>query len=442
MITRRNLLASGSALGAVSAASLATPINRAFAADHDVVVVGAGAAGIVAARELKALGKSVIVLEARARVGGRLHTERGLGAHYDAGAGFIHFSDRNPWTSIAQSVGIEARPGSWSGWNRSFVDGMPLSADEQGRRTAAFAEVARLIDDSDVDDEDMSFAEALVNASPEAKAIALQRSQMAMGEEPERLSVAEWQALWSGGNLVVPEGYGTLAEKAAEALPIRLSTPVTAIHWDGQGVRVETAGGTVTARAVIVTVPVGVLKKGGIRFVPRLPAFTQKALDGLSMGALTKIGLSIDPKLFPFEAEGGFSDMTAGSAMTVQMMPFGRPLILCSIGGDRARALCEAGEAAAVDHARNRVVAALGSDARKGIGAGKLAGWWTDPFSLGGYSVAKPGQFAQRDNLSRPVGGRIWFAGEANAGAASVTAGGAALSAMAAVKDITARIKA
>ena len=265
---------------------------------------------------------------------------------------------------------------------------------------------------------------------------------MAMGEEPQRLSVAEWQLLWSGGNLVVPEGYGTLAVKAAAALPIRLSTPVTTIHWDGSGVRVETAQGTLSARAVIVTVPVGVLKKGSIRFSPRLPSFTQKALDGLAMGALTKVGLAIDPKLFEFETDGGFSDMTDGSAMSVQMMPFGRPLLLCSLGGDKARMLCEAGEAAAVDHVIARVVAALGGDARKAIGAGKLAGWWTDPFSLGGYSVAKPGQLAQRDNLSRPVGGRIWFAGEANAGPASVTAGGAALAAQAAVKEISSRIKA
>jgi monoamine oxidase len=438
MMNRRELLVSGAAFGAVS---LARPVNRAFATDCDVIVVGAGAAGIVAARELRALGKSVLVLEARARVGGRLHTEQGLGAPYDAGAGFIHFSDRNPWTEMAASLGVEARPGSWSGWNRIFAKGVPLSAEEQSRRSVASAEVGRLIDDSDVDGSDMSFAQALAHASPDARLVALQRAQMAMGEEPDRLSVAEWQTLWGGSNLVVPEGYGTLAVKAAEGLPIRLSTPVTAIHWDGPGVRVETGSGALTARAVVVTVPVGVLKKGSIRFSPRLPAFTQKALDGLAMGALTKIGLAIEPKLFGHE-EGGFSDITDGSAMTVQMRPFGRPVIICNLGGDRARALCEAGEAAAVDHAVERVVAALGADARKGLGAGKLAGWWTDPWSLGGYSVAKPGRFAERDNLSRPVGGRIWFAGEANAGPASVTAGGAALAAQAAVREIAARIKA
>jgi monoamine oxidase len=439
MLTRRQITAGSLALGA---ATLAGARRRAFAADADVVVIGAGAAGIVAARELKAAGKTVIVLEARGRVGGRLHTERSLGAPYDAGAAYIHFSDRNPWTQLAQELKTETRPGSWAGWSRAFVEGRPLSAEQAGRRSAAFSEVSMLIDDRDVDDGDLTFADALATASPEARAVGLQRAQMAMGEQPDRLSVAEWQALWSGNNLVVPEGYGTLAERAAAGLAIRLGTPVTAIRWDGPGVAVETAGGAITARAAVVTVPVGVLKREGIRFSPKLPAATLKGLDALTMGALTKIGLSIDPALMPGEHDSGFSDLSADSAMTVQVKPFGHPLVVCHIGGDPARALCEAGEAAAVDHATNRLVSILGADVRKGIKAGRLAAWWTDPYARGGFSVAKTGRFADRELLSRPVGGRIWFAGEANAGPASVTAGGAALAGQAAAKDIAARLKA
>jgi monoamine oxidase len=437
--TRRSIAAGALALGA---ASLAGARRKAHAADVDVIVVGAGAAGIVAARDLKAAGKTVLVVEARDRVGGRLHTERSLGAPYDAGAAFIHFSDRNPWTLIAREVGIEARPGSWAGWSRGFAEGRPLSPEAMGRRGAAFSEVSTLIDDRDVDDGDLSFAQALANATPDARAVALQRAQMAMGEQPDRLSVAEWQALWSGGNLVVPEGYGTLAEKAAAGLNIRLNMPVTAIRWDGPGVIVETAGGNLSARAVVVTVPVGVLKRDAIRFTPKLPASTLKGLDALSMGALTKVGLAIDPALLPNETEGGLSDMSGGSAMTVQIRPHGHPLIVCHIGGDPARALCEAGEAAAIDHVTNRLANILGADARKAIKGGRLAGWWVDPYARGGFSVARIGRFADRELLSRPVGGRIWFAGEANAGPASVTAGGAAIAGQAAAKEIAARLKA
>lgn len=439
MITRRSF-AAGPAL--VAAAALTAQRNRAFAADVDVVVVGAGAAGIFAARELIRLGRSVQVVEARERAGGRLHTDRSLGAPFDAGAAFIHFSDKNPWTGLAAELGVTAEPGSWSGWSRLYVDGRPLDAEAQARRTAANREISELIDERDVDDADLSFAAAIARASPEARAIAAQRAQMAMGDEPERVSVAEWQALWGGGNLVVPEGYGALAERAAQGLPLRLSTPVTAIRWDGPGVRVETASGTISARAAIVTVPVGVLQKGGVAFTPRLPGPIQRALDGLTMGALSKIALKIDPERFRGDGQGGFSDTTAGSAMSVQILPFGRPLILCHIGGDAARTLNEAGEAAAVDHATKRVAAVLGGEFGRAVTGGRLAGWWSDPLARGSYSLARPGHFALRDQLSKPVGGRIWFAGEANAGPASVTAGGAALAGLAAAREISQRVKA
>jgi monoamine oxidase len=436
MIRRREMMIGSAALGA---ATLVAARRQAFAADVDVVIVGAGAAGIVAARELIKAGMSVQVVEARGRVGGRLftdhiHTEQGQGLAFDAGASYIHFSDRNPWTGLAQQLDVTAQAGGWNGWSRGFAEGVPLSADELNRRAAAFVEVSDLIDERDLDDDDMSFTDALSKASPEARAIALQRAQMAMGEEPGRLSVLEWQTLWSGSNLVVPDGYGTLAQKAAAGLPIRLETPVTAIHWEGPGVRVDTGSGSISARAVIITVPVGVLQRGGITFTPRLPALTQRALEGLDMGALTKIALAINPAKFDFGTEGSFTDVSQGSAMTVQVKPFGRPLLLAHLGGDMARALCEAGEAAAVDHVTQRLVKALGAVAGAAIIGARLANWWTDPYARGGYSVAKPGQFGMRDQLARPVGGRIWFAGDACAGAASVTAGGAALAAQAAVR--------
>jgi monoamine oxidase len=439
MFTRRRFLTASAAL---AAAALAGARRRAFAADVDVAVVGAGGAGIFAARELVALGRSVQIVEARGRVGGRLHTDRSLGAPFDAGAAYIHFAERNPWASLAAELGADAHPGSWGGWSRVFVDGRALDAEAQAKRAAASREMGELVDDRDVEDADLSFAAAVAGASPEARSIARQRAQMAMGEEPERVSVAEWQALWSGGNLVVPEGYGTLAEKAARNLPIRLATAATAIRWDGAGVRVETTSGAISARAAIVTVPVGVLQKGGIAFAPRLPAATLRALDGLAMGALTRIALAIDTARLAPEADSGFSDITGGSAMSVQMRPFGRPLILCNIGGDGARMLTEAGEAAAIDHATARVAAALGAEARAAITGGRLAGWWSDPFARGSYSLAKPGRFAARDQLAKPVGERIWFAGEATAGGASVTAGGAALSGLAAARAIAARLRA
>lgn len=434
-LSRRQLLAGGAAL------TLLAQRRKAYAADVDVAIIGAGAAGIGAARELKKLGKSFVLLEARQRAGGRLHTDRSLGPAFEAGAAFIHFSDRNPWTQIAAELGAEARPGSWAGWSRSFRDGKPLSGDQQAALGAAWSEVATLLDDVDAEERDLSFAQALAKASDAARAIGLQRAQMAMGEQPDRLSVREWQELWSGSNLVVPGGYGALAEKAAAPLGPRFGVTVQAVRWDGAGVVLATSQGTISARTAIITVSTGVLRSGAISFTPKLPYGIERALEGLPMGALTKIALKVEGDRFGLTANSGFSDLSGDAAMTVQAFPDDQGLIVAHLGGDPARRLTEAGEAAAIQHVTDRLAAILGEDFRKTVKGGRLAGWWSDPFARGAYSHALPGKYPLRETLAKPVGERIWFAGEASAGPASVTAGGATMAGERAAREIAAKIK-
>jgi monoamine oxidase len=436
--SRRTLLAGGAAL---AVAGLLAQRRQSFAADVDVAIIGAGAAGIGAARELTKLGKSYVLLEARQRAGGRLHTDRSLGPAFDAGAAFIHFSDRNPWTRIAEEFQVEARPGSWAGWSRSFRDGKPLSDDQQAAMGTAWSEVSTLIDDMDVEERDVSFTQALAKASEAARTIGLQRAQMAMGEEPAKLSVREWQELWSGSNLIVPGGYGALAEKAAQPLNPRLGVTVEAVRWDGPGVELTTSAGTIRAKTAIITVSTGVLRAGAIAFTPKLPATVERALEGLPMGALTKVALKVEGDRFGLAANSGFSDLSSGAAMTVQAFGQDQPLILAHLGGDTARRLTEAGEAAAIAHVTDRLAAILGEDVRKRVTGGRLSGWWADPFARGSYSHALPGRFNQREVLARPVGERLWFAGEATAGPASTTAGGATLAGERAAREIAAKIK-
>jgi monoamine oxidase len=434
-VSRRQLLAGGAVLG------LLAQRRAAFAADVDVAIVGAGAAGIGAARELKKLGKTFVLLEARQRAGGRLHTDTSLGVAFEAGAAFIHFSDRNPWTPIAEEFQLSARPGSWAGWSRAFRDGKPLSDEQQAALGAAWSEVSTLVDDMDVEDRDLSFSQALAKASEAARTIGLQRAQMAMGEEPSKLSVQEWQELWSGSNLIVPEGYGTLAEKAAQPLAPRLGVTVQSVRWDGAGVELATSAGTIRAKTAIITVSTGVLRSGAIAFTPKLPAAIERAIDGLPMGALTKIALKVEGDRFGLAANSGFSDLSGGAAMTVQAFTNDKPLIVAHLGGDPARRLTEAGEAAAIAHVTERLAAIFGEDFRKRVTGGRLAGWWSDPYARGSYSHALPGKYGMRDVLARPVGERLWFAGEATAGPASTTAGGATLAGAKAAREAAAKIK-
>lgn len=426
----------------VFAASVLRPA-WAQANDVDVVVIGAGAAGYGAARELRKQGLTFMIIEARDRLGGRVFTDRSLGEPFDAGAQFIHWSDRNPWREIASELGVQTTNEGRRTAFLSFRDGHQTSDDERQRRRAAYQAFSALTDTVDPHDEDKSFADLVAGKNADIRAAAQGLSLFALGEDPQFTSSAEYAELWWGGDLMAPEGYGALVARALSTVPVSLSTPAKLVRWNGRGVSVETDRGTIRAATAIVTPSVGVLQAGAIRFEPALPRATLLALDGLRMGALTKIALRFDGDRLGLTNGTDLFDIGAetGAQMSAEAWLFDRNLIVAVMGGAHARAIIKAGEAAAVDHALSRVATMIGVDARKHFKDGRLAGWAGDPFALGSYSLAKPGRFASREALAKPVGDRIWFAGEATAGGGAMTAGGATLSGERAAREIAAMLQ-
>ncbi|MGH1572863.1 flavin monoamine oxidase family protein [Methylobacterium sp. P31] len=423
--TRRSILVS---------ALLAAPALRSAAGGGTVVIVGAGSAGLAAAVALRAAGQGVTLLEARERIGGRTFTDRALGPDcpFDAGAEYIHWAEHNPWAPIARAA--KARFAREDGWARTLtIDGRPATDAEKASRRAGFSGLDALLTPKAGDP---SLAEAARAGGPDAERAAAGLSRLSLGEDPERVSAVDYDRLWSGTDLWV-DGYGDLVARHFADLPVRLGCPVRAIDWSGRNVRVETAQGILSAAAVIVTVPVGVLKSGALRFVPGLPDGPQAALEGLHMGAYTKIGLRLDTSRIDAAAFGdAVSIATGGPTLYFEMGPFGRPLAVANLGGDLARDLCRAGEAAAVALATERLGALLGKKAKGAVLAGRLAGWWTDPHACGSYSVAAPGHAEARNRLREPVGGRVFFAGEALAGGGAMTVGGATLDGERAARDV------
>ena len=416
-ISRRGFLAGAATFGIA---------GRAFAvAEVDVAIVGAGAAGLAAAKELRKAGRSFVVLEARARIGGRAYTDDTLGIPFDAGAQYIHWAERNPWKKIADELKVPLEEDASGGIPVVFANGVRMPDEERARRRSAFSRIWQALEGGV--SADRSFADAVKGASPEIVGAAGGITQFALGEDPERVSIADYDQLWAGDDYLVPGGYGALVTRWGADVPVRLSTPVSAIRWSGRGVVLETAAGSLVAGAAIVTVPLGVLKAGGIRFAPELPAPLQDALDGLGMGAYTKLALKIDrARVEPLEATD-YIELVDGSAVSFEFWPFGRDLCLVMLGGDHARKLCEAGEGAAVDFATARLAGMVGGHIRQAIAGGRLAAWWTDPFARGSYSVARPGRVAARQALRQPVGGKVFLAGEASAGGGAMTVGGATL---------------
>jgi monoamine oxidase len=433
MISRRSLLA-----GSLAAPFLANASARAQAvADVDVAIIGAGAAGLHAAQRARAQGLTARIFEARNRVGGRVLTDTSLGSDFEAGAFYIHWSETNPWTEIAKNLGIEAISdnGLWGGFD-VFSNGRRLTGEERSRRRGGFWRLASVLD-GEPTDVDMSFGEAARRVSPDQPEAASGMTLLSLGEDADRVSIRDYQRLDSGDDLVLPRGYGRLVERYAQGLDIALATPVNAVDFTGPAVRIETPAGTLRARAVIITVSVNVLKSNAIRFTPELPSDTRKALDGLGMGALTKLALKFEGTKFGQSSWTQFFDSgTRGDLVNFEFWPWGNDLVVAHFGGDYARSVAAQGEAAAVNHMLGRLVAILGEDARKAFRGGRLAGWSADPHALGCYSIAKPGEAEAREVLAQPVANRLWFAGEASAGAGSMTAGGAALAGARAIEMI------
>ncbi len=341
----------------------------AFPAEVDVAVIGAGAAGIGAARRLvEAGGVSVLALEARDRVGGRVNTIAPAGFALDRGAEWLHSADRNPLSPIAQRLGfsVHRRPPEWtsrlsrSGETAAAEADWLATREEQGRarRRAASEPV------------DRSLASVL---PPDGRWNQLldATSTWGNGAELDRVSVKDYVRYDDNStntNWRLGEGYGRLFEKLAEGLPVALETPVSRVdHGGGQSIRLETARGAVAAKRVVVTVPTSILAAEIIRFEPALP---QKlaAAAGLPLGVDDKLFIALDGKWQEFVQDGFLvGSTTRRETMSYQLKPLGRPAIYCFFGGRFAAAMEREGEAAMFAFAADELAGILGGDVRRHI---------------------------------------------------------------------------
>ena len=425
---------------------LAAPfvVRHARAATPYVAIIGAGAAGLAAAKALMAAGIRFDVIEARDRIGGRAFTDDLLGARFDAGAYYIHWAERNPWSIIARDLAVETMDDrAADGGFRIAEDGLLLPRGQAARRRLAFSTFAAAAEHRPDGAPDISLADMAASLGGE-DVIAAARAIAAgsLGEEAERVSLIDYNRLDSGRDLVVPSGYGRLVQRYGGDVAVTLSTVAQRIDWSGQGVNVVSDKGQIVADAVIVTVPIGVLQTGRLVFSPALPATHRHAVEGLGMGAYTKIALR-------FDSEDGFGmgpnstlvSRRVGFLVLFSMWPHGEKVVVAHLGGDHAREAVALGEAGAAALMLDELAEALGPQVRAAYRGARLAGWWADPFAHGSYSIARPGHADARAVLAEPVGERIFFAGEALAGKAAMTVGGATLSGMKAGDNVAQRLQ-
>lgn len=425
-----------------AAASTALPAHAEDkATGRDVVVIGAGSAGLAAARTLVSTGLDVLVLEARDRIGGRAWTDtQSVGVAWDRGCSWLHSANANPWVAIAKGLGFEV-----------YEDKHPRVVYDGARRMSA-AEVAPLqalskrlegeVTAAGRRGLDIAAESALTQATRADPWFGLAAAGATAWEGTELANFSaldQFHYVENGPNLLIPKGYGELLARWARDVPVRLRTPVTRARWGGGGVTLETAAGELSTRAIVVAVPSAIVAAGALAFSPALPVEVLQAHHDLPLGLMNKVALRFRRNVFPSEATEFLRLRRADSSgLSYMTRPWGANVCVGMYAGAIAHELEGLGESAAIDYALGELGQMLGENVRKQFDRGAATAWATDPWSRGAYSHCVPGRYGARRLLTEPLADRIVFAGEHTQQSAYGTNHGAYLSGLRAARDVRA----
>lgn len=404
-------------MATAGAASFPVFHGTSFAAETDVAIVGAGAAGIAAARRIGAAGRRVVVLEAAERVGGRCITDMTtFGVPYDVGAHWLHVPETNPLAKMAPGTGLEIYPAPPG--QRIRIGRRNARESELEEYLSVLARGKRAIEDAARGKVDVSCAQAMPKDLGEWRHLMeFYLGPFSCGKDFPELSVVDFTRSHERDvDAYCRQGFGALVTKLAEGLPVQLSTPVTKITAQGRsGFLIETAGkGSLQARAVIVTVSTNVLLDGKIAFAPALPKRQLDALSRLRLGHYERIalevvgnpfGLSRDDLVF----EKADSNRTAALLANVG----GSSLAYVDVAGSFGRELAAKGPRDMTAFAMDWLDKLYGADVKKAITRTHATQWALSPFVQGSFSAASVGGQPSRRILMEPLLDRVFYAGEA-----------------------------
>lgn len=410
--------------------------------DVDVVIIGAGSAGLAAARTIRAAGLSFKLLEAMGRIGGRAWTsDQHFGIPFDIGCAWLHAADRNPYFPEAQAAGWTLHHHDMN-VDHLYYRQRKASEQEEAEMKAADARLFELLATHQVEEGDDDRLSTLLAKGQAPRAAATFAGPMDFGADEDEISIRDFQAAADlDPNYFSKEGFGALVVRFGADLAVELSTPVRKILWDVPGVACVTDRGTVRAKAVIVTASPAVLAFEEIEFSPALPDAHFSAFFDLPMGMLTKLPVEIRGTRLGLEP---FDDLLiermARHDIYFLCFPFDLDLMVGFVGGDFAWEMSAAGEAAGIDFVVDRLCGIFGSDTRKHVARAMMTNWGGERFVRGAYAAARPGRSEARATLMQPVADKIFFAGEHLAGPLIQTCGGARLSGENVARQVIARL--
>ncbi|MHA1570194.1 MAG: flavin monoamine oxidase family protein [Alphaproteobacteria bacterium] len=442
LIGRRNFLTLSSTT-ALAIGLLPITANSA-SASFDTIIIGAGIAGLAAARTLADAGASVLILEATRNIGGRIQTDWGLGAPFEVGAGWIHGPKGNPLSDLVKTANGRTFVTDDDNFAVFSSSGAALDYHDIAASDAALQQLYGQIDDTF--DTDLSLQEAIHRVSPAAAndpTLAWMNSaytEFDTGGPLDDLSALYFDEddAFDGADVVLLTGYGGILDQLADNLDIRLNHPVTSIDYtEPDAVVVQSNGTDFTAQTVICTCPLGVLKSNGIRFTPALPDTHSRLISRIKMGNVTKAALKFDHAFWPTDIQyfGLMTQQQGRWNYFLNYRTFSDENILLGLSvGAYAKQIEQQGDPAMVADALQAIRSMFGKDTPQPTDY-RLTRWSQNPYSLGAYSYANLGAKPQDfDDLAEPIADRIFLAGEHTTFAYHGTAHGAYLSGLTAAE--------
>ncbi len=426
--------------------------GRSGSSQRRTVVIGAGIAGLAAARELRRNGHEVVVLEARDRIGGRIWTSsQWPDWPLDLGATWIHGVQGNPMTDLADEIQASRLVTSYDQSITYNTTGQLLTDAEAERLETIRNQVRSALQTAQTQDADVSVRQAVASLAqqfqPSSEAtrflnfVVNSEIEQEYAGSADRLS-AHWYdsaEKFDGDEALFVRGFQIITDHLATGMRIELSQVVKEIHWGQPEVRVITERTEFVADHVVVTLPLGVLQSNSVRFSPELPSEKRHAIAKLGMGVLNKCYLRFDQAFWPDDVDW-LGHVAAQPGEWAEWVSFKRvanmPILLGFNAADQGLVIEAWSDQQIVSSAMDTLKTIFGSELRQPIDY-QITRWATDPFARGSYSYNALGSTPQmRNALAMPLSARLFFAGEASHQEYFGTTHGAYLSGLRAAQDV------